>query len=65
MRTAKQATLEMVQEMPDEVSFKAILSRLAYLSRIEEGIAEAERGEVVPNAQVMDELRQWRPSTGR
>lgn len=65
MKTAKQATLELVREMPDEVSFRTILSKLAYLSRIEEGSAEAERGDVVPNAQVMEELRQWRPSSGR
>lgn len=65
MKTAKQATLEMVHDMPDEVSFKTILAKLAYLSRIEQGIAEAERGEVVPNAQVMEALRQWRQSSGQ
>ena len=57
MKNAKQATLELVHEMPEEVSFRAILSKLAYLARIEEGLAEADRGEVVPNAQVMEELR--------
>ena len=65
MKTAKQATLELVHEMPDGVSFRVILSKLAYLSRIEEGVAEADRGEVVSNEQVMEELRQWRPSSGR
>jgi hypothetical protein len=70
MKTAKQATLELVHEMPDGVSFRTILSKLAYLSRIEEGSAEAERGDVVSNEQVMEEAEawlrgQWRPSSGR
>lgn len=57
--------LEWVQELPEDASMRAILHRIEYLARIEEGLAEADRGAVVPNNQVMEELRQWRPSSGR
>jgi predicted transcriptional regulator len=65
MKTAKQATLEWMQDLPDDASMRAILTRIEYLARIEEGLAEADRGDVVPNKQVMEELRHWRPSSGR
>lgn len=65
MKTAKQATLEWVQDLPEDASMRAILDRIEYLSRIEEGLGEADRGDIVPNKQVMEELRAWRPSSGR
>jgi predicted transcriptional regulator len=65
MKSAKQATLELVQDLPDEVSMDTILEKLAYLADIERGLAEAERGEVADNAQVIEELRAWRKSSGR
>ena len=64
MKSAKQATLEIVQGLPDEVSMDAILARLHYLADIERGVAEAERGEVVSHAQVMEEMRQRQTSSG-
>ena len=65
MKSAKQATLELVRDLPDEVSMDAILAKLRYLADIERGLAETERGEVVSHAQVMEELRQWQTSSGR
>jgi predicted transcriptional regulator len=65
MKTAKQATLDLVQDLPDEVSMDTILAKLAYLARIDQGLADAERGDIVPHAQVMEELRQWQKSPGR
>jgi len=65
MKSAKQATLELVRDLPDEVSMDAILAKLQYLAEIERGLEEAERGDVVSHAQVMEELRQWQTSSGR
>ena len=57
--------MELVKEMPDEVSMRTILDELEFLARIEQGIAEAERGEVVPHAEVMKEMDQWLKSLGQ
>ena len=54
--TVKQKLLALVQQLPDDISFDDAIERFDVLLRIEQGIAQADRGEVVGHDEVMRQL---------
>ena len=44
MNTPKQATAEILKELPDDATFDDIMYRLYVLTKIERGLAEANQG---------------------
>lgn len=58
--TAKEAALELVSRLPDDSSWDDILQGIALRERVEESLAAADRGEVIPHEQVLEISRKWR-----
>lgn len=58
--TAKQAAIELVQQLPDDSTWEDILQGIALRERVEESLAAADRGEVFSHEQVLEISRQWR-----
>ncbi len=59
MNSAKQETLATLEKLPDDASMEDILQELLFKAKVLRGIAQAERGEVIPHSQVKRELEQW------
>ena len=54
--TKKDKILAVVESLPDDVSYDDAIERLDLLRRIEFGLAQADRGEVVDHDEFMEEL---------
>ena len=54
--TKKDKILAVVESLPDDVSYDDAIERLDLLRRIELGLAQADRGEVVDHDELMDAL---------
>ena len=48
-----------LQSMPNEFSIEELMDKLILLEKIEEGIAQGERGEVYTTEEARKMLRQW------
>lgn len=55
----KQVALETIQRMPESASLDDITHRLEFLTAVQKGLDQIERGEVVPHEQVKKELAAW------
>jgi predicted transcriptional regulator len=59
MQTAKQAAQAMIANVPDDASFEDIQYRLYVLERIAIGLAEVDRGDVIPHEEVVKRMVKW------
>lgn len=48
-----------LEGLPNEFSIDELMDKLILLEKIEEGIAQAQRGEVYTTAEARELLRQW------
>ena len=55
----KQAALEAIRQLPDEVSFREIREEIEFLAAIREGEAQADQGRLIPLEQVEKNLQSW------
>jgi predicted transcriptional regulator len=55
-QTAKQLAVEALQTLPDDATLEDAIERLCFLAKIEEGLQQSERGEVVPHEEVKKQL---------
>jgi len=55
----KQAALEAIGRLPDEISFRDIAKELEFLAAVREGEAQADQGRVIPLEQVEQNLQSW------
>lgn len=54
--SAKQATLQLVERLPDDVSFEDIIYQLYVLEKIQRGMKDAEEGRVVSHEEAKQRL---------
>lgn len=59
MPSAKQATLDLVDRMADDVSFEEIIYELYVLEKIQRGMRDAEEGRVVTHEAAKQRLSRW------
>jgi len=55
----KTKVLKTIKQLPDEFSLDEIIDRMILLEKIEIGIAQADRGEVVSHEDVQKEINKW------
>ncbi|MCU0783776.1 MAG: hypothetical protein MUF81_06950 [Verrucomicrobia bacterium] len=55
----KQAALEAIRQLPDEVSFREIRDEIEFLAAVREGEAQADQGRLIPLEQVEKNLLSW------
>ena len=64
--TDQELVLNTVREMPKDAALPDILDELALLASVKQGLAQSERGEGTPHAQVKKLVEQWiSKSSGR
>ncbi len=59
MPTAKEEVRDLLEKLPDEASFDDIEYQIYVLHEIREGIAEAERGELIDHEKVKARMAKW------
>jgi predicted transcriptional regulator len=59
MPTAKEEVRDLLENLPDEATFDDIEYQIYVLHEIREGIAEADRGELIDHEQVKARMTKW------
>ena len=57
--SAKDAVLDFIRKLPDDLSASDILDELAVRQMIADGLAQLDRGEGVPNSEAKARLARW------
>jgi predicted transcriptional regulator len=57
--TQKEIVLDVVRNLPDDASIRQITDRLEFLSAIQAGLDQLDRGEGIPHEAVKRELAAW------
>jgi hypothetical protein len=65
MKTPKQQTIELLDKLPDDISFETILAEIAFKMQVLERSAQVDRGEVVSHEEAKRRLSRWLHSSGR
>jgi len=65
VKTAKQEALELIQQLPDEISMETIIAELHFKLRVLHGLEELERGAVVSQEEAEHRLGRWLKSSGQ
>ena len=55
----KQATLQLVERLEDDVTFEDIIYELYVLEKIQRGMKDAEEGRVVSHEEAKQRLSRW------
>lgn len=55
-RLTRERMLEAIRELPEDASVDDAIERLVFLAKIEEGLAQLERGEGVPHEEAKRRL---------
>jgi predicted transcriptional regulator len=55
-RLTRDRMLEAIRELPEDASVDDAIERLVFLAKIEEGLAQLDRGEGIPHEQVKRRL---------
>ncbi len=58
MRT-KQQILKAIEELPDDASVEDALDRLFLLYKVERGLRQADRGELIRQEEVRQRMAKW------
>jgi len=59
MNSAKEATAEILRELPDDASFDDIMYRLYVLTKVKKGLTEAEHGLLVNQEEAEKLMDKW------
>ncbi len=59
MPTAKEEVRDLLENLPDEATFDDIEYQIYVLHEIREGIAEADRGELIEHEEVKARMTKW------
>lgn len=57
---AKQAVLEIVEDLPDDSSFDEIVQELVFNRMVERGLADVEAGRTISNEEMKRTIESWR-----
>jgi hypothetical protein len=55
----KEIVLDVISELPDEVSLEQIAEKIDFLAAIQKGMDQLDRGEGIPHEEVKRQLAAW------
>ena len=58
-QSVKGQILKAIQDLPEDATVESAMERLYVLYKIEQGIEQADRGQVVSQEEVMRRMEQW------
>lgn len=57
--TTKEAVLEMIRKLPEDVTLEDILAELYFRRKVDRGLREPDEGKRIAHEQVRERLRRW------
>jgi predicted transcriptional regulator len=58
-QSVKDQILKAIQDLPDDATVESAMERLYLLYKIEQGIEQADRGQVISQEEVKRRMEQW------
>jgi hypothetical protein len=65
MKTPKQSTIDLLDSLPDDISYETILAELLFKIQVLERSEAVDRGEVVSHSEARKRLARWLNPSGR
>ncbi len=65
MATAKSEALEMIQNLPDDITTGVVMEELFFKQQVEKGLQDVAEGHVVSHEELKERIARWRNSVGR
>jgi predicted transcriptional regulator len=65
MAKAKTEALEMIKNLPDDVTTGAIMEQLFFKQQVEKGLQDVAEGRVLTHEELKERIARWRKSAGR
>jgi predicted transcriptional regulator len=65
MAKAKAEAIEMIENLPDDVSTSSIMEELFFKQQVEKGLQDVAEGRVLTQEELKDRIARWRTSAGR
>ena len=57
--TTKEQILKAMSELPDDATYEDAIERLYVLYKIQRGIEQADAGQLIPQAEVLERITRW------
>ena len=57
--SAKQASLKLIEQLDDDVTYEEILYELNFLQKIERGLRDVQEGRVTPHDEITRKYKKW------
>ena len=57
--TTKEAILEMIRNLPDNVTVEEVMAELYFRKKVDQALRELDEGKGIPHAEVRDRLSKW------
>ena len=57
--TTKAVVIDLIQSLPEDVSLDEILSLLQFRQKVDEGLGQLQRGDVLTHEQVRSQVSKW------
>jgi hypothetical protein len=57
--TTKQAVLEMIEKLPEDISVEDIMAELYFRQKVDEGLRQLDAGEGIEHKEALPRLKKW------
>ncbi|MDM8550509.1 hypothetical protein QUF72_10540 [Desulfobacterales bacterium HSG2] len=61
---AKEESIRLIQQLPDESTLTDIIATLYFKQTVERGLEDIEEGRILPHEKVRERMAQWTKSLG-
>jgi predicted transcriptional regulator len=65
MAKAKAEALELIKQLPDDVTTGGIMEELFFKQQVEKGLEDVAEGRVLAHQELKERIARWRKSAGR
>ena len=65
MAKAKAEVLELIKQLPDDVTTGGIIEELFFKQQVERGLQDVQEGRVLTHQELKERIAGWRKSAGR
>lgn len=65
MAKAKTEALELIKQLPDDVTTGGIMEELFFKQQVEKGLQDVAEGRVITHQELKERIARWRKSAGR
>ena len=64
MNTAKEETIKIIENMPDDCSYSDIMAEIYFKKKVEQGLKDIEEGKTITHSELKSRMNKWKESIG-